>query len=162
MKREGGASKPYAPRPAGEKAPYVRRDDGAKPYVKRDDAAKPYAKRDDAAKPYAKRPEGDRKPYAKPADGERRPYVKREDGPAKPYARRAESGAAPRAEGDAPKPRWKAKDGAPSGERPRSAPGKPFKAAGSKTHGKPVFAKRPPSDPKDTSKRFVPPKKPRA
>jgi ATP-dependent RNA helicase DeaD len=157
VKREGAPSKPYAPRPAGDK----------KPYVKRDEAAKPNARRDDAPKPYAKRPEGDRKPYAKPTDGDRKPYVKREDGPAKPYAKRSDGPAAPRApraEGDAAKPRWKAKDATPSGDRPRAAAGagKPFKAAGSKTHGKPAFAKRPPADPKDTSKRFVPPKKPRA
>ena len=91
--------------------------------------------------------------------------MKREDGPAKPYARRAETRQPPppRAEGDAPKPRWKAEGrravGRASAQR---AGGKPFKAAGSKTHGKPAFAKRPPADPKDTSKRFVPPKKPRA
>ena len=38
------------------------------------------------------------------------------------------------------------------------------KAAGRKSHTKPAFAKKPaprPTDPSDTGKRFVPPKKPR-
>jgi hypothetical protein len=143
----------------------VKRDDAAaKPYAKRDgDAPKSYAKRDDAPKPYAKRTDAAAKPYAKPADGDRKPYVKRDDA-AKPYAKRAE--------GDGAAPRWQPpKSGGASarparvadGDAPRGKPG--FnKAAGTKSHGKPAFGKKPaprPVDPSDTSKRFVPPKKPR-
>ncbi|MBC7477663.1 MAG: DEAD/DEAH box helicase, partial [Pseudorhodobacter sp.] len=111
-----------------------------------DDAAprKPYAPRDDAAP---------RKPYAAKPDGERKTYVKRE---------------AP-ADG-APKPRWAKPEGAkPEGFKPKSAgfkshgaADKPGRAAGFKSHGGEgkTFAKpRPVVDAKDTSKRFVPPKK---
>jgi ATP-dependent RNA helicase DeaD len=89
--------------------------------------------------------------------------VKRDDA-AKPYAKRAE--------GDGAAPRWQPpKSGGASarparaadGDAPRGKPG--FnKAAGPKSHGKPAFGKKPaprPVDPSDTSKRFVPPKKPR-
>ncbi len=176
------APKPYAKREDGPKAPYAKRDGAAKPYVRRDDAAKPYApradavkkpyvKRDDAAKPYAKRADTDRKPYAKPADGAAKPYAKRDDADRKPYVKRAE-GAAPytkRAEGAAPKPRWKAEgstDVRPAnGERPAPRAKPAFgTSAGSKTHGKPAYAKKPaarPANASDTTKRFVPPKKPR-
>ena len=138
--KRADAAKPYAKAADAPRKPYVKRDDAAaKPFAKRDgDAPKSYAKRDDAPKPYAKRTDAAAKPYAKPADGDRKPYVKRDDA-AKPYAKRAE------------------------GDAPRGKPG--FnKAAGTKSHGKPAFAKKPaprPVDPSDTSKRFVPPKKPR-
>jgi ATP-dependent RNA helicase DeaD len=174
VKRDA-AAKPSAKRDDPPK-PYARRADAAKPsakvadtprkpYVKRDDAAaKPYAKRDgDAPKPYAKRTDAAAKSYAKPADGDRKPYAKRDDA-AKPYAKRAE--------GDGAAPRWQPpKSGGASarparaadGDAPRGKPG--FnKAAGTKSHGKPAFGKKPaprPVDPSDTSKRFVPPKKPR-
>jgi ATP-dependent RNA helicase DeaD len=153
----------YAPRADGERKPYAPRAEGAKPYAKREDGdRKPYAPRGD--KPaYAPRADGERKPYAPRAEGAK-PYVKREDGDRKPYA--------PRAEG--------AKPYAPRGDKPAYAPkstgfkshggadGKPGKAFGSKSHGsegksfgKPAFAKPagPKLDAKDTSKRFVPPKK---
>ena len=153
----------YAPRADGERKPYAPRAEGAKPYTKREDGdRKPYAPRGD--KPaYAPRADGERKPYAPRAEGAK-PYAKREDGDRKPYA--------PRAEG--------AKPYAPRGDKPAYAPkstgfkshggadGKPGKAFGSKSHGsegksfgKPAFAKPagPKLDAKDTSKRFVPPKK---
>ncbi len=176
-KREDGDAKPYAakpyapradkpayaPRADGERKPYAPRAEGAKPYAKREDGdRKPYAPRGD--KPaYAPRADGERKPYAPRAEGAK-PYAKREDGDRKPYA--------PRAEG--------AKPYAPRGDKPAYAPkstgfkshgaadGKPGKAFGSKSHGaegksfgKPAFAKPagPKLDAKDTSKRFVPPKK---
>ncbi len=60
------------------------------------------------------------------------------------------------------KPRWKAKDGAAGDERPRGGAAKPFKAAGKQEPWQARHAKRPPADPRDTSKRFVPPKKPRS
>ena len=167
------AAKPYAKRDDGDRKPYAPRAEGAKPYAKREDGdRKPYAPRAEGAKPYA--PRGDKPAYAPRADGERKPYAprgenakpfaKREDGERKPYA--------PRAEG--------AKPYAPRGEKPAYAPksagfkshgggeGKPGKAFGSKSHGtegksfgKPAFAKPagPKTDAKDTSKRFVPPKK---
>ncbi|MEO6300783.1 MAG: DEAD/DEAH box helicase [Paracoccaceae bacterium] len=159
-------AKPYAPKVAGERAPYAKRED-SKPYAAREGAAKkPYAPRGDA-KPYAGKPDGERKTYAprgdaKPyapraaaADGERKPYVKR-DAPA----------------GD--KPRFGAK---PEGFKPRSAgfkshgaaDGKPARAAGFKSHGAEggkTFARPKPAAPRadagDTSKRFVPPRKPKA
>jgi ATP-dependent RNA helicase DeaD len=149
-KREDGDRKPYAPRDAAK--PYAKREDGdRKPYAPRD-AAKPYAKREDgdrkpyaprdAAKPYAKREDGDRKPYAPRAEGAK-PYAKREDGDRKPYA--------PRSAG------FKSHGG--------GAEGKPSRAVGYKSHageGK-TFAKpaAPRTDAKDTSKRFVPPTKPK-
>ena len=178
VKRDEPEKKPYAPRGAGEKAPYAK-DGERKPYVKRDDA-KPYVKRDDT-KPYAA------KPYAAKADGDRKPYVKRDtDGAtgAKPYAAKPY---APKADGDrkpyvkreapadgAPKARWAAKpEGKPEGFKPRSAgfkshgggADKPGRAAGFKSHGTEgkTFGKAKPAAPrtdaKDTSKRFVPPKK---
>ncbi|OYU40912.1 MAG: DEAD/DEAH box helicase [Pseudorhodobacter sp. PARRP1] len=173
-KRDDDA-KPYAAKPyaAREAKPYAPRAEGAKPYAKRDDGdRKPYAPRTEGAKPYA--PRGEKPAYAPRADGDRKPYAprgenakpfaKREDGDRKPYA--------PRAEG--------AKPYAPRGDKPAYAPksagfkshgagdGKPGKAFGSKSHsaegksfGKPAFAKAaaPKTDAKDTSKRFVPPKK---
>jgi ATP-dependent RNA helicase DeaD len=167
----------YMPRVVSEKPSYApRRDEAApaKPRAKRDDA-KPYAPRatreDAPYKPYAPKVEGDRKPYVKrdAAEGAPRPYVKRDvaEG-AKPYVKRDAV-----AEG-APKPRWAKADGAKSeGFKPKSAgfkshggsPDKPARAAGFKSHGAEgkTFAKpkpaAPKTDAKDTSKRFVPPKK---
>ena len=177
-KREDGDAKPYAAReakpyaPRGDKPAYAPRGD--KPaYAPRTEGAKPYAKREDGdRKPYA--PRGDKPAYAPRADGERKPYAPRAEG-AKPYAKRDDGDRklyAPRAEG--------AKPYAPRGDKPAYAPkstgfkshggadGKPGKAFGSKSHGsegksfgKPAFAKPagPKLDAKDTSKRFVPPKK---
>ncbi|PZQ95421.1 MAG: DEAD/DEAH box helicase [Cereibacter sphaeroides] len=172
--------KPYIPKPPREDAPepYAARapaprpfrDDAApatrkpydpdrKPYgsqerkerserAKYDSDRKPLGKREDGGKPLSKRADGDRKPYPKPS--EVKPFPKR-DG-AKPFGKRAEA-----SEGAESKPRWKGK-----AEGSKSAA--PNRAAGSKSHGKPAFGKKPApraSDPSDTSKRFVPPKKPR-
>jgi ATP-dependent RNA helicase DeaD len=154
----------YTPRVVSEKPSYApRRDEAApvKPRAKRDDA-KPYA-------PRAAREDAPYKPYAAKADGDRKPYVKRDaaDG-AKPYVKREA------AVDGAPKPRWAKADGAKSeGFKPKSAgfkshggsPDKPARAAGFKSHGAEgkTFAKpkpaAPKADAKDTSKRFVPPKK---
>jgi ATP-dependent RNA helicase DeaD len=169
--------KPYVKREEPvEKKPYVKREETAerKPYVKRDDAEKkPYVKREEtgekkpyaprgagekapyAAKPYAKR--DDSKPYASKPDGERKPWVKRE----------APADGAPKARA------WAKPEGKPEGFKPRSAgfkshggsADKPGKSAGFKSHGAEgkSFAKARPAAPKvdakDTSKRFVPPKK---
>jgi ATP-dependent RNA helicase DeaD len=175
VKREEGDAprKPYVKRDdtsAAPRKPYVKRDDGdapRKPYAPRDAAAaerKPYVKRDDAsapAKPWARREDPGssttRKPYVKRDDsaapGERKPYVKRDD--AAPTERKA---------------RWKDGDAA---AKPRSAGFKshggradaPGRAAGFKSHSaaaKPAYPARPKSDPTDTSKRFVPPKRPKS
>ena len=182
VKRDEPEKKPYAPRGAGEKAPYSP-DGERKPYAaKADGERKPYAKRDDskpyAAKPYAAKADGDRKPYVKrDSDGASgakpyaaKPYAAKADGDRKPYVKRE----AP-ADGAAPKARaWaKPEGGKPEGFKPRSAgfkshgggADKPGKAAGFKSHGaegksfgKPKPA-APRADAKDTSKRFVPPKK---
>jgi len=187
-RREDGERKPYAPRDGAERKPYAKREDGdRKPYARREEGdRKPYAPRDGAErKPYAKREDGDRKPYAKREDGDRKPYVKREAygkddaAPRKPYAARGEG-----PEGGERKPRWSASDrsgdrAGKTGDRPASKSAgfkshgggkdKPARAAGTKSHkaeGK-SFAARPakgkpapkPADARDTSKRFVPPKK---
>ncbi len=178
-------AKAHAPRGAGEPAPYANRVD-AKPYAaKPDGAKKPYVKRDDAkpyaAKPYAAKADGAKKPYVKRDDAkpyvkrdEAKPYVKRDD--ARTYAPKAEDARKPYVKRDAPdgdkKPRFGAK---PEGVKPRSAgfkshgggEGKPGRAAGFKSHGGEgkTFARSKPAAPRadatDTSKRFVPPKKPR-
>ena len=173
--------KPYVKREEPAQAPIKREDVEKKPYVKREDSEKkPYVKRADA-KPLAPRGAGERAPYSK--DGERKPYAAKSEGPRKPYAPRPEGSAKPYAKRDAPaegKPRWGAKpEGKPEGFKPRSAgfkshgggADKPGRAAGFKSHGdatKGVGAKSfgkpkpaaPRADAKDTSKRFVPPKKP--
>ncbi len=161
-------AKPYAPKIAGERAPHAKRED-SKPYAPRDAGAKkPYVKRDDA-KPYAGKPEGERKPYA--PRGEAKPYAPRGEG--KTYAPRAAA-----ADGER-KPYGKrdAPAGAkPEGFKPRSAgfkshgaaEGKPGRATGFKSHGAEgkAFARPKPAAPKvdakDTSKRFVPPKRPKS
>ncbi len=141
-------------------APKPPRTAPPKPYAKREEGdAKPYAPR--AAKPYAKREDGDRKPYAPRAEGAK-PYAKREDGDRKPYAPRGDAEAKPRWKSDAPaKPRS-------AGFKSQDGEGKPARAAGFKSHGsegktfgKPARPAAPRADAKDTSKRFVPPKKPK-
>ena len=161
--RDDAEKKPYTPRVVSDKPAYAPRSAEAttKPRVKRDDA-KPYAPRAAGDRPYAARPSDNRedtarKPYAPKADGERKPYVRR-DAPAD----------------GAPKPRWAKAEGAkPEGFKPKSAgfkshgggADKPGRAAGFKSHGGEgqTFAKAKPiapkADAKDTSKRFIPPKK---
>ncbi|MGB8812075.1 MAG: DEAD/DEAH box helicase [Paracoccaceae bacterium] len=166
-------AKPYAKRAEGDRKPYAPRAEGAKPYTPRAEGAKPYAPRAEGAKPYAKRDDADRKPYAPRAEGAK-PYVKRDDAGAKPYApRKAADGDAPR------KPRAKPGDKPASagykshGPKSEGSDARPARAAGFKSHGaeskpfgKPAFAKAKPAaakvDAKDTSKRFVPPRKPKA
>ncbi len=190
-KREEGDRKPYARREDGDRKPYAKRDDGDRPaYGKREGGErKPYPKREDGDrkprsdaphKPYAKREDGDRKPYAKRDDAASKPWAKPERAAPKPYARKD---APPAAEGDEPrKPRWKTKaDAGPDARPQRSAPAEgkgkppfksagfkshggkpgPSKSAGMKSHGKSDAPRRPAQDASDTSKRFVPPKKPK-
>ncbi len=185
------APKPYAKREDGDRKPYAPRAEGAKPYAKRDDAdRKPYAPRDGAAKPYAPRAEGAKpyaprdaaKPYAKREDSDRKPYAPRAEG-AKPYVKRDDATDA------APKPRWKAEAGKSAGFKSHGTGDKPARSTAFKSHvaegkpykpkaegaeskpfrakpagaGKPFAARpaKPKADAKDTSKRFVPPRKPK-
>ena len=177
--REASDRKPYAPRDGAERKPYAPREDGErKPYAPRDDR-KPYAKAEGAErKPYAKRdgaPEGDRKARWK-SDDERKPRSAgfKSHGGAEGKPARSSGFKSHGSEGRSYAPK--------SG----SAEGRPFtpKAGGFKSHGdsprgegprgdgprgKPApkgaakFAKpaRPAGDARDTSKRFVPPKRPR-
>ena len=178
---EGADRKPYAPRAEGDRKPYAPRAEGDR---------KPYAPRDGAErKPYAPRAEGDRKPYAPRDDAEKKPRWKAEGGPksagfrshggaegkparaagfkshsteGKPYKPKAEGEAratgykpAGSAEGKPYRPR-EASEGRPArpaGFKPRAADGKSFGKP------KPAAAR---VDAKDTSKRFVPPRKPKA
>ncbi len=178
-----------SPAPKADRKPYAKREEGGKPYAPKGDAkpygAKPYAAKGAdkpyGAKPYAKREDGD-KPYGA------KPFAKREDGAkpyaAKPYAKRDD--AAPAGKPYAAKPYAKKEGARDFGDAkpfaPRSAGFKshgggkdaPARAAGFKSHaaegkaydgkpsGKPAFKgkiDKPKADARDTSKRFVPPKK---
>lgn len=168
-----------APAPKPERKPYAKREDGDKPYAPKADAkpygakpygaksadkpygAKPYAKREDGAKPYAA------KPYAKTGDAApaSKPYAKREDG-AKPYAKK--EGArdfgdakpfAPRSAGFKSHGGGKDTPARAAGFKSHAAEGKAYDG---KPSGKPTFkgkVDKPKTDARDTSKRFVPPKK---
>lgn len=159
FKSHGGPAGDRPARAAGFKSHSGKpAGDGARPYTPRGDGDRPA--RPAGAKPYAPRTEGDRpaKPYAA------KPYAPRGDGdhPAKPYRAKTYT---PRADGDRPSPK-------PDGERPPRAAGfksnggagKPGAKPGAKSWAKPgpKPAPKPPVDPRDTSKRFVPPKKPKA
>ena len=188
-KREDGPKKPYTPREAPERKPYAPREDGPrKPYTPREGGErKPYAKRDEAApRPYAKRSEDGAKPYAKPfakrdEDAPRKPRWAAGDKPAPKSAgfkshgerpARAEGFKSHRTEGTV-KPRGEGygEEKRPYAPRKDGAEARPFakksgSVAGFKSHGtegKKPFAKAKPAAPKsdarDTSKRFVPPKK---
>ncbi len=186
-KREDGAAKPYAPKPYtkredGPAKPYAKRDDAApKPYVKREDAAsKPYAKRDDAKpytpKPYAKREDGDApKPRWKAEAGKSAGFKSHgggadgKPGKATGFKSHAAEGKPykPKAEGTEGKP-YRAKpagEGKPYAGKSAGADAKPYKGKsagdGKPFKGKPAGARpaRPAADARDTSKRFVPPKK---
>lgn len=182
-KREDTERKPYPKRDGETRAPYAARPDGdRKPRGEAAEAPrKPYVKRDEGnGRPAPKGAYGDRKPYAKRDDAPSKPWAKPDRATPKPYARKD---AAPAAEGDEPrKPRWKTKADAGPDARPQRAGagdgnGKPpFKSAGfkshggkpgqsrsagMKSHGKPDTPRRPPADASDTSKRFVPPKRPK-
>ncbi len=175
--RDTAEKKPYAPRAAyGEKKPYAPRAEGEKkPYAPR--AAygekKPYAPRDAAGaedrKPRWKAetgksagfkshggPEGAGRAAGSKTHGDRpfaaKPYGERSEAPAKPRAEWA-----PRGEG---KPAYRGKP--EGGAEARPFKGKP--AFGGKPAGAKPFGARPKpaavrADAKDTSKRFVPPKK---
>jgi ATP-dependent RNA helicase DeaD len=182
VKREDGERKPYAPREGAERKPYAPREgaEGAKkPRWTPDDKARRGASEGDGKPAFrsagyrshgggAERParaagyrshaaEGtgfkgrsdageDRKPRAE-GTGDRKPWAgKGQD--AKPYARKSEA----KPEGKS----WGAKSHAEGGKKPYAPKGdKPFAAR--KPAAKPVVQ----ADARDTSKRFVPPKKPK-
>ncbi|HSF65138.1 MAG TPA: DEAD/DEAH box helicase [Paracoccaceae bacterium] len=181
--RAEGDRKPYAPRAEGDRKPYAPRAEGdRKPYAPRAEGDR---------KPYAPRAEGDRKPYAPRADADapKKPRWGAGDKPAPARAAgfksHAKPGDAPRAPRAAPaedrprrfdgdKPRGPGpKPGGDAKGKPRSAgfkshgggADKPARSAGFKSHAggakPPARPARPPADPSDTSRRFVPPKKPR-
>jgi ATP-dependent RNA helicase DeaD len=176
-------AKPYAPKP------YAKREDGPakpyppKPYAKREDGpAKPYA-----PKPYAARAEGDApKPRWKAEAGKSAGFKSHGSGSADKPARAAgfKSHAAegkpykpagegkpykPAAEGKPYRPTgdaapYKAKSAGAGAKPARSKPaaegaGKPFRSKAAGT-GKPP-ARTGGGDARDTSKRFVPPRKPK-
>ncbi len=178
--------KPYASREGAERKPYAKRDDSErKPYAPRAEAAaKPYAKRDDAdRKPYAPRSaDGDAKkprwsPDAKtaPRSAGFKSHGGSPDRPARASGFKSHGGEStgfkPREEGDREAKRTyapKGDDARPYVKRDGPSAGK---TAGFKSHsaeGKKPYAPRTakPAAPKasasDTSKRFVPPKRPRA
>lgn len=177
--REDAGRKPYAPRPAGERKPYAPRADGErKPYAAREDAPrKPYAKREDGpSKPYAPREDVDRKPRwaggDKPAPKSAgfKSHGGSPDRPARAEgykSHRSEGGDRPRSDATGEKrPYAPRKDGADARPFVKKAGAGPAKAAGFKSHaadGKKPFARTKPAAPKtdarDTTKRFVPPKK---
>ena len=178
--RADGERKPYAPRDGGERKPYGAREDGER---------KPYgARAEGTRKPYAAREDGDRKPYAPRGDGEaaKKPRWTPDDRAArgeKPAARSAgfkshgggeggpsrAAGYKSHAAGGADRKPWAGKGeearpftrkdgGAKPAGKSWGAKGdagtKPF--AKGKPAGKPAAPK---GDARDTSKRFVPPKK---
>ena len=167
--------KPYAPRDGADRKPYAPRTEAA---------AKPYAPRDSAErKPYAKRDDAERKPYApRSTDGDdKKPRWSPESKAAPRSAGFKSHGGAPdkparsigfkshAAEGDGPTKRTYAPKG--DDARPyvkRDAPGgKPVGFKSATGEGKRPFGAKPkpaaarPSA-ADTSKRFVPPKRPKA
>jgi ATP-dependent RNA helicase DeaD len=169
--REQGDRKPYAPREAAERKPYAPREAAErKPYAPREER-KPYAKAEgEARKPYAKRadaPEGERKARWK-SDDERKPRsagYKSHGGASegKPARSGGYKSHGADARGFAPKSagaEGRSYAGKSEGSGPAGKPyGKPA-AKFSKPAGKPVGkAARPAGDARDTSKRFVPPKR---
>jgi ATP-dependent RNA helicase DeaD len=160
--------RPWGDRPAGPAKPYAPKPYGAKPGPAKPYGAKPYAAKPAGAKPYAARAEGDAP----------RPYKPRAEaapsGDSTPAPRPPRAPGAYKSEGykGAPKPGGFKSAGYKShggGE------GKPARSAGFKSHaaggaaprgdGAPAkprgtFVKappKPPANPADTSKRFVPP-----
>ena len=184
--RGDAGRKPYAPRAEGERKTYAPRPDAErKPYAPRPEAERKMATAvaDGAVKPWRPR-EGDatdaKKPRWKSAEGAQPGGFashgsKSHGGAGKSVGYKSHNAdEAPRpARSHAPRPSTEA--GASRPPRPYGKPageGKPARAEGFKSHktaggAKPAFKPRPkpaaaPANPSDTSKRFVPPKKPKA
>ena len=179
--REGAERKPYTPRAEGDRKPYAARED-RKPYGERAER-KPYGERDDR-KPYGERTE--RKPYAPRAEGadaDRKPRWSPDDKKARSTGFKSHGGSADKPArsggykshgvegGSRPaRPDGEKRPYAPKGDdaRPFVKRDGPAKSGGFKSHsseGKKPYAKDKPAAPRgdarDTSKRFVPPKRPR-
>jgi ATP-dependent RNA helicase DeaD len=185
--REDGARAPQIGREPSGGSPRARRAEGpAKPYPKRaEGGGKPRSEKQWGEKPRARRADGPKPPPgARPTAAPT--AAGRTDAPRKPFAER--DGDAPGAA--ARKPRWKAGAeaasrpvaGDPAASRPKSAGFKPggakpggvkpgshksagFKSAAGKPGGKPAAPRKPaprPADPADTSRRYTPPRKPKA
>lgn len=184
-RREETDRKPFAKREDGERKPYAKREDGErKPYARREEGdRKPYAApRDAERKPHAPREATERKPYARREDADRKPFAKRDEAPAgerKPRWKSDED-RKPRSAGFKSHGGGDGKPARSAGFKSHAAEGKgdarPARSAGFKAQdgapargakfGKPAFAKpaaapKPKADARDTSKRFVPPKKPK-
>lgn len=174
VKREEGDRKPYAPRADGDRKPWTPREDGPKkPYAPRAEGAaerKPYVKRDDDAERKSRWAAGDKPASAGPRATGYKSHGGASDKPARSTAYKSHSSegapARPRAEGDAKRTYApKGDESRPYVKREGGAP----KAAGFKSHaadGKKPFARTakpaaPKTDARDTSKRFVPPTKPK-
>ncbi|MBC2836129.1 DEAD/DEAH box helicase [Paragemmobacter straminiformis] len=171
-----GEKKPYAPRAAyGDKKPYAPREGGGygdkKPYAPRaagaeGETAKPRWKgeagKSAGFKSHGGSPDRPAKAAGFKTHGDKPAYAPRGDGPAKPrgeWAPKAD-GAKPyrgKSEGGADARPYKGK---PDGAKPegRTWGSKPAGSGGAKPFAKPKPA-APRMDAKDTSKRFVPPKK---
>jgi ATP-dependent RNA helicase DeaD len=126
----------------GERKPYAPKGEGWKPREEGDRPRKPHAAKGEGYTPRAPREEGDR-----PA---RKPYVAKGEG------------WKPREDGDRPKKTYATKgdDAQPFAKRDGPAKSGGFKKPYDKAAA-PARPARPKPDPKDTSKRFVPPKGPK-
>ena len=185
--RGDGERKPYAPREGAERKPYAPRAEGArKPYAPREEGERnPYARREDGdrtegAKKPRWTPEDRAAKGAPPSSREKKPPFKsagfKSHGGGEGRPARAAGYKSHAAEGEGRKP-WAAKgeDARPYARKEGGA--KPEgRSWGAKSHGdaggKPAYAKgdkpgpkkapfkaAPKTDARDTSKRFVPPKK---
>lgn len=182
--RSDSDRKPYSPRPDGDRKPYAPRGDAErKPYTPREEGdRKPRWKKDDEApkyKSHGSRSHGggsDDKParasgYKSHASEGKPSYAPKGEGRSSGFKRDDDRGGY-KGKSDF-KPRGDSSDRPykPKGEgfKPRAegAEGRPFKprtaAGGDKPYGKsparPKAAPKPKTDARDTSKRFVPPKK---
>ncbi|MGQ0610816.1 MAG: DEAD/DEAH box helicase [Paracoccaceae bacterium] len=183
-KREDAERKPYAPREDAPRKPYAKREDAErKPYAPRAAGDSPTAKREDAPrKPYAPRAENveARKPRWSPESksAPRSAGFKSHGGsPDKPA--RATGFKSHAAEGTGFKPRAEGEREAKRTYAPKGDDARPYakreapvgKAGGFKSHGaegkkpygaKPTRPAAPKANAADTSKRFVPPKRPKS
>ncbi|NGM45791.1 DEAD/DEAH box helicase [Rhodobacter sp. SGA-6-6] len=184
--RGDGERKPYAPREGAERKPYAPRDGERKPYAPRGDAErKPYAPRGEgeAAKKPRWTPEERAAKGAAPSSREKKPPFKSagfkshggEGRPARAagYKSHADAGEGRKpwaAKGEEARPYARKEGGAKPAGKPEGrswgakshgdAGGKPAYAKGDKPGPKKApFKVAPKTDARDTSKRFVPPKK---
>ncbi len=164
--------KPYAPRDSADRKPYAPRAEAAKPYAKRDDSdRKPYAPR--SADGEAKKPRWNPDEKTAPRSAAYKSHGGSPDRPARSTGFKSHAaegtGFKPRAEGDRDAKRTyapKGDDARPyvkrDGPAGKTAVFKGGAAAGKKPYAAKTRPAAPVRDAKDTSKRFMPPKGPRA